>query len=93
MINKMIRNDLFNKDWAIKPLHEVVTFLITSGNPIKASERVEGEIPYYGANGIQSYVNDYIFNDMKNTFEKRTVAISYWRQDKTIKYNSWEILG
>ncbi len=31
--------------------------------PITASEREEGEYPYYGANGIQDYVVDYIFDD------------------------------
>ena len=31
--------------------------------PITASDREEGKYPYYGANGIQDYVADYIFND------------------------------
>ena len=31
--------------------------------PITASDREEGEYPYYGANGIQDYVADYIFDD------------------------------
>ena len=31
--------------------------------PITASDRKEGKYPYYGANGIQDYVNDYIFDD------------------------------
>ena len=31
--------------------------------PITASERIEGEYPYYGANGVQGYVADYIFDD------------------------------
>ena len=31
--------------------------------PIKGSERSAGEYPYYGANGIQDYVDDYIFDD------------------------------
>ena len=31
--------------------------------PITASHREEGEYPYYGANGIQDYVADYIFDD------------------------------
>ena len=31
--------------------------------PITASERKEGKYPYYGANGIQDYVEDYIFDD------------------------------
>ena len=31
--------------------------------PITSSDRVEGPYPYYGANGIQDYVADYIFDD------------------------------
>ena len=31
--------------------------------PITASDRKEGKYPYYGANGIQDYVNGYIFDD------------------------------
>ena len=31
--------------------------------PITAIDRKEGEYPYYGANGIQDYVADYIFDD------------------------------
>ena len=31
--------------------------------PITAANRKEGEYPYYGANGIQDYVADYIFDD------------------------------
>ena len=31
--------------------------------PVTASDREEGEYPYYGANGIQDYVADYIFDD------------------------------
>ena len=29
--------------------------------PIAKSQRVEGKYPYYGANGIQDYVSDYLF--------------------------------
>ena len=31
--------------------------------PITAKDRTEGPYPYYGANGIQDYVADYIFDD------------------------------
>lgn len=31
--------------------------------PITASDRIEGQYPYYGANGIQDHVADYIFDD------------------------------
>ncbi len=31
--------------------------------PVAASQRRKGPYPYYGANGVQDYVDDYIFND------------------------------
>ncbi|MFR0614554.1 restriction endonuclease subunit S [Lactobacillus porci] len=31
--------------------------------PVTAKNRIEGPYPYYGANGIQDYVADYIFDD------------------------------
>ena len=31
--------------------------------PITAANRQEGPYPYYGANGIQDYVAEYIFDD------------------------------
>ena len=44
-------------------LGEVCEILDSKRIPITASERVAGEYPYYGANGIQGYINDYIFDD------------------------------
>ena len=31
--------------------------------PVTASNREKGKYPYYGANGIQDYISDYIFDD------------------------------
>ncbi|MDN5625749.1 MAG: hypothetical protein L0G96_21640, partial [Acinetobacter sp.] len=50
----------------IYPIHklcDVVDFLDNLRKPIKESERINGEYPYYGANGLQSWVNDYIFDE------------------------------
>lgn len=44
-------------------LQECCEILDSLRIPITASDRVEGPYPYYGANGIQDYVNDYIFDD------------------------------
>ena len=44
-------------------LEECCTILDHQRIPIKKSERTEGIIPYYGANGLQGYINDYIFDD------------------------------
>lgn len=46
-----------------KRLEEVCEILDSQRIPITASDRSEGVYPYYGANGIQDYVDDYIFDD------------------------------
>jgi len=52
--------------------------------PIKASDRKEGPYPYYGANGIQDHVADFIFDDELvllaedgGNFESRERPIAY----------------
>ena len=45
------------------PLESVCEILDSLRIPITASERTKGPYPYYGANGIQDYVADYIFDD------------------------------
>lgn len=44
-------------------LENVCEILDSQRVPITASERVSGPYPYYGANGVQDYVADYIFDD------------------------------
>ena len=44
-------------------LEESCEILDSRRIPITASNRKEGPYPYYGANGIQDYVDDYIFDD------------------------------
>lgn len=44
-------------------LSEVCEILDSKRIPITASDRKKGIYPYYGANGIQDYVDDYIFDD------------------------------
>ena len=44
-------------------LEEVCEILDSKRVPITAKDRVAGPYPYYGANGIQDYVADYIFDD------------------------------
>ena len=44
-------------------LEEVCYILDSQRIPITASDRSKGIYPYYGANGIQDYVDDYIFDD------------------------------
>ena len=42
-------------------LEECCRILDSQRRPVKKSERKGGEYPYYGANGIQDYVSEYIF--------------------------------
>ena len=52
--------------------------------PVTESERVKGQYPYYGANGVQDYVADFIFDDELvlvaedgGNFGSRTKPIAY----------------
>lgn len=45
-----------------KTLGEVCEILDSKRKPISKSSRTNGDYPYYGANGIQDYVSDYIFD-------------------------------
>ena len=45
-----------------KPLEECCSILDNKRKPVTKSVREYGEYPYYGANGIQDYVSDYIFD-------------------------------
>lgn len=44
-------------------LGDICDILDNKRIPITANKRIKGKYPYYGANGIQDYVNDYIFDD------------------------------
>jgi len=44
-------------------LGEVVEFLDSQRRPVKASDRVEGEYPYYGANGQQGTIDGFLFDE------------------------------
>ena len=57
-ILELLKNE--KVEW--KKLGEVVEVLDRKRKPIKKSERICGDYPYYGANGIQDYVDDYIFD-------------------------------
>ena len=45
-----------------KKLESCCNILDNKRKPVTKSSRIEGEYPYYGANGIQDYVADYIFD-------------------------------
>ena len=45
-----------------RPLEQCCTVLDSKRKPVTKSAREAGEYPYYGANGIQDYVSNYIFD-------------------------------
>ena len=47
----------------LKPLLSVCDLLDAQRIPVTAKDRKSGPYPYYGANGIQDYVDRYIFDD------------------------------
>lgn len=51
------------KGWEIKKLGDVCEILDNKRKPITKKDRIEGDIPYYGATGVLSYVKDFIFNE------------------------------
>ena len=48
--------------WIVKKLGEVCEILDSLRKPVTKKDRREGIYPYYGASGIQDYVDSYIFN-------------------------------
>lgn len=50
-------------NWPRISLGDLVEFLDSQRRPIKASERKAGPFPYYGANGLQDYVDGYLFDE------------------------------
>lgn len=50
------------QDWTYKKLGEVATIYDSQRKPVTKKDRVNGIYPYYGATGIQDYVDSYIFD-------------------------------
>lgn len=59
----MIRREILNAKWPQKTLADAVDFLDHIRRPITARDRKAGPYPYYGANGQQDSVADYIFDE------------------------------
>lgn len=51
-----IRFKGFEGEWFEKPLHYLASRYDNLRIPVTASNRIPGNVPYYGANGIQDYV-------------------------------------
>ncbi|MCC4342616.1 restriction endonuclease subunit S [Limosilactobacillus reuteri] len=55
----ILRFEGFHAEWEQRKLGEVIELEDNKRKPVKASKRIPGNIPYYGANGIQDYVKGY----------------------------------
>jgi type I restriction enzyme S subunit len=49
--------------WEMKSLGDVCDILDSKRKPITKRNRIPGDIPYYGATGVLSYVKDYLFDE------------------------------
>ncbi|MCP9816374.1 restriction endonuclease subunit S [Synechococcus sp. GreenBA-s] len=49
--------------WVDKMLGELCDILDSRRSPITKRDRAPGDVPYYGATGIQDYVSDFIFDE------------------------------
>ncbi len=59
----MLNSDLFPNFWEKKQLSDVVDFLDHLRRPITAKDREKGIYPYYGANGKQGTIDNYLFDE------------------------------
>ena len=51
--------------WEEKKLEKIADCLDNKRKPLNSTERekIKGNIPYYGANGIQGYINNFLFDE------------------------------
>lgn len=90
----------FNKnEWKKVKLGDVCDILDFKRIPISEEKRIKGEYPYYGANGIQGYINDYIFDEELvllaedgGNFGSKTKPIAYKINGKTWVNNHAHVL-
>ena len=60
----------------IRCLEDCCNLLDKKRKPITKAAREAGEYPYYGANGIQDYVANYIFDAIKDDLKKNYITIT-----------------
>lgn len=53
---------MMKQGWEIKKLGDVATILDNQRKPVTKKDRCNGIYPYYGASGVQDYVDKYIFD-------------------------------
>ncbi len=81
-------------------LGEVVHILDNLRKPVSKENRINGQYPYYGANGIQDYVNDYLFDgtfilmgEDGSVINKDNTPILNWAKGKIWVNNHAHILS
>lgn len=61
-IRFMDENGKVYPEWEEKPISEVAIDYDNNRKPISSEKRVKGNYPYYGANGVVDYVDNFIFD-------------------------------
>ena len=59
----MIRKEQLSPSWQKVQLRSAVEFLDYLRRPVTKIDRTDGEYPYYGANGQQGTIDDFIFDE------------------------------
>lgn len=78
-----------------KKLGEVCEILDNKRKPITKSKRIIGKYPYYGANGVQDYIDNYIFDgtfilmgEDGSVINKDNTPILHWINESKIWVNN-----
>ena len=92
-LNKLTKK--FGGEIDCEELGNICKFLDYKRKPVKKSDRIPGEYPYYGANGIQDYINDYIFEgtfllmgEDGSVMDEHNRPILHWVDNKKIWVNN-----
>lgn len=90
-IDELLKNE--KVEW--KRLGEVCDILDYKRKPITKSKRIYGEYPYFGANGIQDYVESYIFDgnfilmgEDGSVINKDNSPVLHWIENRKIWVNN-----
>ena len=98
------RNMLLSQEWIEreegkevewKRLEEICKILDSKRKPITRKNRIEGIYPYYGANGIKSFIKDYIFDETLilmgedgSVMDKNKNPVLHWIDNQKIWVNN-----
>lgn len=95
----MITRENVRSAYPVAALEDVVDFLDHLRRPVKQSDRIDGPYPYYGANGQQGSINDFIFDEPLvllaedgGHFDNPSRGIAYQVQGKTWVNNHAHVL-